>query len=165
LGSPDREEEVDSIDETVMEPAIEIKPLLELPPGIEVLRAEASSGGFRFIEKLVNEWASNANRFDRPGEILASAFQNGQLVAVGGLNIDPYADNITVARLRHLYVLKNVRRRGVASNVARYLLDAARTSFDSVRLFTDTAEAAALYHALGFAPAKSTSATHIIRFR
>ncbi|MGO6744396.1 hypothetical protein ACCS93_18245, partial [Rhizobium ruizarguesonis] len=32
LGSPDTEEEVDSNDETVMEPAIEIKPVLELPP-------------------------------------------------------------------------------------------------------------------------------------
>ncbi|MFK0382835.1 GNAT family N-acetyltransferase [Agrobacterium sp. NPDC090273] len=148
-----------------MEPAIEIKPVLELPPGIEGLRAEASSAGFRFIEKLVNEWESNANRFDRPGEILAGAFQNGQLVAVGGLNIDPYVEDITVARLRHLYVLKDFHRRGVASNVARYLLDAARRSFDTVRLFTDTAEAAALYDALGFTPAKSTSATHIIRFR
>ncbi|MGO6744395.1 GNAT family N-acetyltransferase [Rhizobium ruizarguesonis] len=135
------------------------------PPGIEALRAEASRAGFRFIEKLVNEWESNANRFDGPGEILAGASQNGQLVAVGGLNIDAYAEDITVARLRHLYILKNVRRRGVASSVARYLLDAARTSFDSVRLFTDTAEAAALYDALGLAQAKSTSATHIIRFK
>lgn len=60
-----------------MEPTIEIKPVLELPPDIEVLRAEASNEGFRFMEKLVNEWESNANRFDRPGEILRVLFKKG----------------------------------------------------------------------------------------
>jgi GNAT superfamily N-acetyltransferase len=131
---------------------------------MEVLRAEAPSAGFRFIEKLVNEWDERQSLRSARRDF-GGRFSNGQLVAVGGLNIDPYTEDITVARLRHIYVLKNVRRRGVASNVARYLLDAARTSFDSVRLFTDTAEAATFSDALGFAPAKSTHATHAIRFR
>lgn len=108
-----------------MKPSIEIKTVLDLPPGIEALRIEASSAGFRFMEKLTKEWETQTNRFDKPGELLAGAFQNGQLVAIGGLNIDPYAGDITIARLRHLYVLKRIRRQGVASRLARYLLDKA----------------------------------------
>lgn len=148
-----------------MKPSIEIKTVLDLPPGIEALRIEASSAGFRFMEKLTKEWETQTNRFDKPGELLAGAFQNGQLVAIGGLNIDPYAGDITIARLRHLYVLKRLRRQGVASRLARYLLDKAPTSFASVRLFTDTVEAAALYERLGFTRTKSASATHIIKLR
>ncbi|WP_283195189.1 GNAT family N-acetyltransferase [Rhizobium sp. AN80A] len=148
-----------------MDLVIELKAVLELPPDIEVLRIEASSAGFRFMDKLVNEWESQANRFDKHGERLMCAFHNAQLVAVGGLNIDPYVDDPSIARLRHLYVLERIRRQGVASRVARHLLDSARTSFSGVRLFTDTAEAAALYEKLGFARANSVNATHIIRFR
>lgn len=148
-----------------MDPAVEFKPVLELPPGIDDLRIEASSAGFRFMEKLVSEWESQANRFDRPGEMLAGAFQNAQLVAVGGLNIDPYANDPSIARLRHLYVLRRVRRQRVGSHIVHHVLDSARTSFASVRLFTDTAEAAAFYEKLGFARANSPTATHIVRFR
>ncbi|WP_018899347.1 GNAT family N-acetyltransferase [Rhizobium sp. 2MFCol3.1] len=145
--------------------AIELKPVLELPADIELLRIEASTAGFRFMEKLVKEWESKANRFDKKGEMLIGAYHNARLVAVGGLNIDPYVDDPSIARLRHLYVLKPIRRQGVASSIARYLLDTARTSFSGVRLFTDTAEAAALYEKLGFTRANCVNATHIIRFR
>lgn len=129
---------------------------------MDELRREASDEGFRFLDKLVNEWNSEANRFDRPGELLVGAFQNDRLAAVGGLNIDPYLKDITVARLRHLYVLKSVRRKGVASCLVRHLVDKARISFKTVRLFTDTSEAAAFYESLGFARSASSPATHIM---
>ena len=93
----------------------EIMRLEELPLGIEALRAEAARDGFRFIEKLMNEWQSGANRFDAPGEVLIGAFQNESLVAVCGLNIDPYAGDSAVGRLRHLYVLKSARRQRLGS--------------------------------------------------
>jgi GNAT superfamily N-acetyltransferase len=146
-----------------MDLSVEIRRVLELPSSIDALRIEASKEGFRFMEKLVDEWNSEANRFDKPGEIFAGAFQNGRLVAVGGLNVDPYMEDIAIARLRHLYVLKRVRRKGVASSLVRYLLDMARTSFTAVRLFTDTPEAAAFYETLGFSRLKSATATHTTR--
>lgn len=141
----------------------EIRRILTLPPDIEDLRIEATSEGFRFMEKLVNEWKSAANRFDEPGEIFAGAFENKRLVAVCGLNIDPYMADSSVARLRHLYVLKSVRRKGVASSLVRYLLDIAGMSFTNVRLFTDTTDAAIFYETLGFSRSKSSTASHILR--
>ena len=148
-----------------MDSVIEFELVRELPLGIEILRAEALRAGFRFMDKLVSEWESGANRFDMPGEMLFGAFADARLVAIGGLNIDPYANDPSVARLRHLYVLSRVRRQKVGSRIARHLLDTARTSFASVRLFTDTAEAGAFYAKLGFARTHSPNATHIFKFR
>jgi hypothetical protein len=65
---------------------------IELPiPGIERLQQEACDEGYDFIETLVDEWASGANRFDAPGETLCGLLDQGLLVAVGGLNCDPFA--------------------------------------------------------------------------
>ena len=58
-----------------MKPSIEIKTVLDLPPGIEALRIEAYSAGFRFMEKLTTEWETQTNRFHKPGELLAAHFR------------------------------------------------------------------------------------------
>jgi GNAT superfamily N-acetyltransferase len=146
-----------------MDLSLEIRRVVTLPSDIEYLRIEATSEGFSFMEKLVNEWKSAANRFDKSGEIFAGAFENERLVAVCGLNIDPYMADSSVARLRHLYVLKSVRRKGVASSLVRYLLDIAGMSFTDVRLFTDTANAAVFYETLGFSGSKSSTASYTLR--
>ena len=39
-------------------------------PGLGELRTEARDGGYDFVETLINEWTSGANRFEAPGEIL-----------------------------------------------------------------------------------------------
>jgi hypothetical protein len=58
---------------------------IELPiPGLEALDAEAKRDGYDFIDTLVDEWASGANRFEAPGEVLCGHLVHGQLVAVGG---------------------------------------------------------------------------------
>jgi hypothetical protein len=38
-----------------------------------VLLAESEQAGLRFLRRLVDEWASGVNRFDRPGEALFGA--------------------------------------------------------------------------------------------
>ena len=65
------------------------------------LEKEAVGAGFRFLTRLINEWHSGANRFDAPGECLMAAYLNQQLIGIGGLSVDPYADN-NVARLRRV---------------------------------------------------------------
>ncbi|KRB49974.1 hypothetical protein ASE04_15405 [Rhizobium sp. Root708] len=145
--------------------ATEIKHLGDLPCDIEALRTEAARDGFRFIDKLTIEWQSAANRFDAPGEALIGAFQNESLVAICGLNIDPYAGDSAVGRLRHLYVLKIARRQGIASAMVGHLLGVARISFACVRLFTDTRQAAMFYEAVGFSPTVSRKASHIAKIK
>ena len=148
-----------------MRPGLRIAPLLDLPAGIEALRAEAAHDGFRFVDRLVAEWRSGANRFARPGEVLLGAFRAAELVAVGGLNRDPYADQDGIGRLRHLYVRTSDQRSGLGSALVRQLLIHAEGAFPLVRLRTQTREAAVFYATLGFRPVHDATATHVKALR
>jgi len=128
-----------------------IEPLHELPfPSVSELVAESEQFGLRLVRRLVEEWATGANRFDRPGEILFGAFIDQRLVGVCGLNVDPYASDERVGRVRHLYVLSAFRRRGIGRRLVKRVIQAAHGRFDNVRLRTTDAAAARLYEALGF---------------
>ncbi len=144
-----------------MSPASRIAPLFELPDGIQELRAEAAREGYRFVDKLMVEWRSGANRFTRPGEVFLGALRAANLVAVGGLNHDPYANQDGIGRLRHLYVVKSARGSGVGSALVRELLARAEGVFHSVRLRTETPEAADFYVRLGFSPVRDGTASHV----
>jgi len=141
-------------------PSEQIIPLTELPVGIDRLCAEALTDGFRFMEKLRNGWRSGANRFDAPGEIFLGIFRGPDLVAVGGLNIDPYLGDVQIGRLRHLYVAKADRRNGYATHLVDELVRNGRATFRRIRLFTDTAGGAAFYEARGFTRVSSPTASH-----
>ena len=52
--------------------------------------------------------------------------------------------------MRHLYVLRSVRRLGVGRALVGEVVQAARGPFDRLRLRTENPAAAALYEALGF---------------
>src|ERR1700677_5324056 len=136
---------------------------IELPvPGIERLLAEAREEGYDFIETLVEEWASAENRFDAPGEILCGRLDHGLLVAVGGLNCDPFAGRADVGRIRRIYVRPAWRDKGIGRALVTTLLEQARTHFRCVRLRSENAEAARLYERIGFTPIANPDATHIL---
>src|SRR5687768_15110823 len=87
-----------------------------LPPpwrALQPLIEESRGEGFRFLVRLRSEFRDGSNRFDAPGEVLLGGFQGAELVAVGGLNRDPYAPEPRVGRLRHLYVRRAFRGKGV----------------------------------------------------
>jgi GNAT superfamily N-acetyltransferase len=124
------------------------------------LNAEADGDGYRFVARLVDDWASGSNRFDQPGERLIAAVREGLLLGVCGLNHDPYTRQSGVGRLRHLYVCRSGRRSGIASALVRQLLEEARGIFTIVRLRT-TPEAALFYDRLGFGRTEQENASHI----
>ncbi len=108
---------------------------IELPvPGIEILQSEAREEGYDFIETLVEEWASAKNRFEAPGEALCGYLDQGLLVAVGGLNCDPFAGRPDMGRIRRVYVRHAWRNQGVGRALVTALVDEARTHFSCVRL-------------------------------
>ena len=138
---------------------------IELPvPGIERLLAEAREEGYDFIETLVEEWASAENRFDAPGEALCGHLEGGLLLAVGGLNLDPFAGRPDIARLRRVYVRPAWRNKGIGRALVTALVDQARTHFRCVRLRAENADAARLYESMGFSPIQNPDATHILFF-
>ncbi len=125
---------------------------LAQPPAeyLSALIAESEAGGLRLVRRLVDEWTSGANRFDRPGEALFVARIAGEIVGVCGLNVDPYAVAPTIGRVRHLYVLLAHRRRGVGRRLMAEIVAAARGRFERLHLRTRNPAAAALYERLGF---------------
>jgi ribosomal protein S18 acetylase RimI-like enzyme len=140
-------------------PVEEVRELdvLTLNPLLEASVAE----GFALVQRLVNDWASGSNRFDRPGEALLLARRGGAIVGVCGLNRDPYANDPHTGRLRHLYVAAAHRRQGIGCVLVEETVARAMKSFALLALRTDSPQAAAFYEALGFArTTELPSSTH-----
>src|SRR4051794_11823181 len=94
---------------------VETLPLDRMDP----LVAEADARGFRALARLVDGWRSGRNRFDRPGEALFLAREDGTVVGVCGLNVDPYLGDPAVRRVRHLYVAVGHQRQGIGTGLIR----------------------------------------------
>src|SRR2546428_2906833 len=125
---------------------VTIEELHDLPPALLAeLVAEAELAGLRFPRRLVVEWTSGANRFDRPGEALFAARVDGQIVGVCGLNRHPYTAEARVGRVRHLYVLEAHRRHGVGRRLVAAVMAAAGGTFDRLRLAPHNPPAARPY--------------------
>ena len=140
-----------------------IAPLRRPDLDLGALLAESEQAGLQLVRRLVEEWASGANRFDRPGEALFGAWVDGRVVGVCGLNVDPYTAEEHVGRVRHLYVLSAFRRRGVGRRLTAAVIEAARGRFGALRLRTGNPEAARVYEAIGFRPSgRAADYTHIM---
>jgi GNAT superfamily N-acetyltransferase len=140
--------------------AVSYRELTSLPPTIDALEAESVRTGFGMVARLRSGWESGANRFQGDGEILVGAFRGGRLIGTAGLNRDPYVDDASVGRIRHVYVLERERRRGVARALVERLLAHAAGRFRVVRL--STGEAASFYESLGFARVEGEHVTHVM---
>jgi GNAT superfamily N-acetyltransferase len=143
---------------------VAVDPVGDLPPdALALLIAESEREGWRFVRRLADEWAVGTNRFDRPGEALFAASVDGALVGVCGLNVDPYAADPAVGRVRRLYVLQAFRGRGVGRRLVHAVIQSARARFRSLRVRTEGAAAGRLYGRLGFVPAVGVpDCTHIL---
>ena len=123
---------------------------------------ESEQAGLSLVRRLVDEWRDGSNAFDRPGEAVFGARVDGRLVGVCGLNVDPYAGDVRVGRVRHLYVLVASRRLGVARALMAEIIEAARGRFGALRLSTSNPAAARLYESLGFRAITGTHCTHVM---
>jgi GNAT superfamily N-acetyltransferase len=128
---------------------------------LDELRAESSREGFRFIERLCEEWASGSNRFNAPGEALFAAISNGQVVGTCGLNRDPYASDPRIGRVRRLYVAPAQRRHGVGRALLETVVTHARRHFSLLRVRSEAASE--FYTAQGFRRiASDKDVTHVL---
>jgi len=136
----------------------------EFAAEVESLVLESEQEGFNMLRRLADDFESGANRFDLQGEALFGCYNKGKLIAIGGLNIDPFEVDPFVGRVRRLYVSPACRRRGVGGLLMDMIRAQARSEgFRELRLRTDTVEAAAFYERIGFEPTPaSEAATHRI---
>jgi len=144
---------------------IEIRRLAYTPEAFAPLIEEADAAGLAFLSRLRDEWLSGFLRFERPGERLLGAFVDGRLVGVGGMSHDPYQPADGLGRVRHLYVLRAFRRRGIARHLMAEILARAGPDFTTLRLRTNSLEAGRLFESLGFQRADRADETHRLRLQ
>jgi GNAT superfamily N-acetyltransferase len=130
----------------------------KLPADFEIMRWEARAEGYAFLDRLANDWASGAIRFDRPGEALLAAYSDDVLAAIGGITIDPVLPD--ALRMRRFYVRSAFRRAGIGREIAQVFLERA---FRSVRVVTLNAavDSVPFWEALGFVPQVLDGHTHV----
>ena len=142
---------------------VEVRPVAYEETLFAPMVSEAEFEGAAFLPRLRDEWLSGVLRFDGAGEVLLGAFLDGEFVGVGGISLDPYHPAPGLGRIRHVYVLRRHRRRGVARLLMARLLVHARGRFSHLRLNTQNVQAARLYESLGFAPSARPRETHRLR--
>jgi predicted GNAT family acetyltransferase len=120
------------------------------PALLAELALDAKADGRTMVARLMAEWADGSNRFNRLGERAYFAVSQDHVVAVCGLNIDPFAGDPVIGRVRRLYVAVAQRRRGLGSAIMKRVTDDARDHFHMLHLRTDDADASAFYEAIGF---------------
>jgi GNAT superfamily N-acetyltransferase len=131
---------------------MQINKILDLSKvDISSLVEESKQEGFRFLERLVNEYKNGTNEFKKPSEALYGVFTDtGIIVGIGGLNVDPYTTDEKVGRIRRFYILRNFRRKGIGQILLNRIVNEAKKDFDRLVLHTDTPEASKFYRSFGF---------------
>ena len=133
----------------------------DLPSQFEELRREAGEAGYRFLDRLGEDWETTRMRFDAPGEVLLTAHVRDDLAGIGGLTVDP--DLSGAMRMRRFYVAKKFRRQGVGRTLAEALLDGAKGTTEVVTVNVGPKEAYPFWEAVGFQPVAADGHTHELR--
>ena len=124
-------------------------------------KADAESENYEFVDVLIGDWQDGSEDFSEPGARFLGLALDGKIVGVGGLGHDQHFPDQQIGRIKHVYVLKDYRRRGIARLLALALMQDAEKSFGTIRLHAASANAARLYEELGFEPIDHPTATHI----
>ncbi|MBP2562816.1 GNAT superfamily N-acetyltransferase [Neorhizobium galegae] len=139
-----------------------IAPLGDPLTGDIVLLAEAArQEGYNHILRIAEEWSSGTNRFERHGESLLGALDQGLLIAVGGMTLEP--SRADWLRMRRFYVSQPYRGKGVGRHLAERLIERARSFTPVVTVHAGSDDARRFWQAMGFQPLTGESYTHTLR--
>jgi GNAT superfamily N-acetyltransferase len=141
-----------------------ISPITPDAQGIDALIDESLEEGYRMLRRLKENWDSGLNRFEGPGEILVEARLDGVPIGICGRNIDPFANDPTAGRVRHLYVARDHRQMGVGKALVRFICNDASHFFKFLNTRA-TPQAYKFYEHLGFSPVpENSTVTHRLYF-
>ena len=130
------------------------------PTELDHLVGRSLEEGFRFVQRLRDEYTSGQNRFDRPGEALLTARELQTVIAVIGLNLDPHG-RPGVMRVRRFYVLPEHRSVGLGQKMLLEVIELARmANAQTLELSTDHPRASRFYERNGFEVIRAEHATH-----
>ncbi|AMJ62312.1 GNAT family N-acetyltransferase [Bosea sp. PAMC 26642] len=145
--------------------SVQVVRVTETPPeGFEDLRLEAVGEGYVFLDRLADEIArGDYADADCDLPVLFGVFADGQLVGLGALTADPYDPAPDLARLRHVYVRRDHRGRGVGRVIASALIQQGLSVASRLSLRAADPAASAFWTAQGFRPDDSDAQrTHLL---
>ena len=143
------------------DPQTTIEPVIEcLPVDFDEILGEAKAEGYRFVERLRDEWHANVTRFDHDDETLLVARVGETLAAIGGITRDPVAQD--ALRMRRFYVRCSFRGQGFGRQLVKALLEHPRRSGRTI-MVNAGGKSSPFWEALGFAPDMRDGHTHILR--
>lgn len=119
----------------------------QLSTQIQELAQQARQEGFFLVDKLIDEYLTGKNCFNQLGEFLLFVYDDQKLIACGGLNqqMNDYAVEHRIGRVRRFYVLPEYRKQGVGTQLLAKLEHHAQVNFSALCLHTDTGLAAHFY--------------------
>ena len=118
------------------------------------------SEGFRIVERLIREYDSGQNRFDKTGEVLY-AVRDEATVGVGGINQEPDPLKPRAGRIRRVYVAPSVRGRGQGRLLVSRLVAEWLQHFSGITCNVGILPSRPFYERLGFVPVAGYSFTHV----
>ncbi|MFC1900917.1 GNAT family N-acetyltransferase [Chloroflexota bacterium] len=126
---------------------------------METIKHESLKEGYNMINRLIIDYHSGENRFDKEGEKLIGFTLDSEIVAVCGLNIESTYNRL--GRIRRLYVLKDYRHQQIATMLVEYLVEYAKQYFKGVVVNIGDLPVDNFYKSAGFSPVNNKSYTHI----
>lgn len=139
---------------------VSLQPLGDsLPKDIQLLRSDATDEGYRFIERLIEQWEMGAVRFDKPDEALFVARHDSEIAGIGGVTADPIDQ--TALRMRRFYIRPGFRRYGIARLLAEALMETALKTGRPLNVNAGTEAAPPFWESLGFEPVERRPHTHV----
>lgn len=140
------------------------QPITPAADGYDALLRESLDEGHAMLGRLRENWLNGTNRFSGTGETLIGAFHGPHLIGVCGRNLDPYAGDSRMGRVRHLYVAQSARRHGAGRLLVTAIIDGAVPFFDTLDARAPQT-AFGFYERLGFTRVEAPFATHRLRLR
>ena len=144
--------------------SIEVKNISDLKTvNVSKLIQESEKEGYRFVSRLASEYEDGTHRFSEQGEAIYGAWDEDELVAIGGLFRNPASEAENSARLFRFYTLPEYRRKGVGSELLQAISENAKGHFKEITTKTESAKADSFYRANGFIfDERSPDPTHVL---
>ena len=119
-----------------------------LKEDIKELQKESKKEGYNIVNKLINDFKSGKNKFNKKREALIVCELDHKIVGICGLNIDPI--NSKRGRVRRLYVLPQYRNKGIGRKLVKEIINYSRKHFKSISTNIGKLTISKFYEELGF---------------
>lgn len=136
---------------------MKIRPINFKQDDLSNLLQISEADGYVQVRRLINDWESGKNRFDKLGECFyVTTDDQDQVVAVCGLSDNGEKHG----RLRRLYVHPDYRKRGIGKKLSQACIDHGLQTFENIVVNAGGEMAVRFYENWGWHQIEGERVTH-----